>query len=171
MSSKRISLSVLKFLQNLSTYLAFIGAFSLFVMMCLTIVDVAGRYLFNQPVLGTYELTEFMVLILIFSFLAYTQSKKSHISVDLFMMFFPEKLKTYIEIINHLACLAIMILITWMGFEKALEMIHTGESSPNLTLPTYPFVFFLVIGCAVMCIEFGRDIFMILMGKKEHGNK
>jgi TRAP-type C4-dicarboxylate transport system permease small subunit len=35
-------------------------------MMCLTTVDVVGRYVFNSPVLGAFELTEFLVLILIF---------------------------------------------------------------------------------------------------------
>ena len=157
---------LLKIIQNLSQYLAWIGAFSLFSMMLLTIADVAGRYLFSRPVLGAYELTEFMVLVLIFSFLAYTQAGKSHVSVDLFMMFFPEKIKIFIEIFNHLACLAIMVLITWMGFEKALEMLRTGESSPNLAVPNYPFVFFLVLGCAVFCIEFIKDIIFILKNKK-----
>jgi len=171
MSSTKPSHLFLKILQSLSTYLAYIGAFSLFTMMCLTIVDVAGRYIFNKPILGAFELTEFLILILIFSFLGYAQNKKSHISVDLFMMFFPEKLKIFIEIFNHLACLVIMILVVWMGFEKAVEMMATGESSPNLTLPSYPFVFFLVLGCAIMCIEFIRDIIMILKAKKEYNNK
>lgn len=171
MSFKKKSHLFLKILQSLSTYLAYVGAFFLFAMMCLTVVDVAGRYLFNKPVLGAYELTEFMVLILIFSFLGYAQNKKSHISVDLVMMFFPEKLKVFIEIFNHLACLLIMILIVWMGFEKAYEMVGTGESSPNLSLPSYPFVFFLVAGCAVMCIEFIRDLVRIIKSKKEYANK
>jgi TRAP-type C4-dicarboxylate transport system permease small subunit len=160
-----------KILQSLSTYLAYLGAFSLFLMMSITIVDVAGRGIFNKPLLGAYELTEFLVLILIFSFLGYTQRKKSHISVDLFMMFFPEKLKVYIEIFNHLACLAIMILITWMGMDKALEMMSTGEATANLALPIYPFVTFLVLGCAIMCIEFILDVFKLFRGEKELTDK
>ncbi len=152
---------ILNIFKRLSTYLAYIGALSLFAMMCLTVADVAGRYIFSKPILGAYELTEFMVLVLIFSFLAYTQAHKSHVAVDLFIVFFPKKFKVFIEIFNHLACLAIMILITWMGFEKALEMVGTGESSTNLALPSYPFVFFLVIGCAVLSIEFLKDIFAI----------
>lgn len=157
---------ILKIFQQLSTYLAYIGAFSLFVMMCLTIADVAGRYLFNSPILGAFELTEFLVLILIFSFLAYAQSHKAHINVDLFMMFFPKKLRNIIELFNHIACLAIMILITWTGLENALEIMDAGEASPNLALPSYPFVFFLVLGCAVMCIEFIKDIIANLKNKK-----
>jgi TRAP-type C4-dicarboxylate transport system permease small subunit len=171
MTSKKPLHALLNILKRLSTYLAYIGALSLFAMMCLTMVDVAGRYIFNTPVLGAFELTEFMVLILIFSFLAYAQAKKSHVSVDLFMMFFPKRLKVYIEIFNHLACLTIMILIAWMGFEKALEMMETGEASPNLALPSYPFVFFLVLGCAVMCIEFIKDIILILKTKEELNGK
>jgi len=153
--------TILKMLQRLSTGLAYLGCLALFSMMCLTILDVAGRYIFNKPILGAYELTEYLVLILIFSFLAYAQARKSHVSVDLFMVFFPAKFKIVIEMLNHLACLAVMILITWMGFEKAVEMMETGESSPNLALPAYLFVFFLVIGCAALCIEYIRDISLI----------
>ncbi len=160
----------IKILQRLSTYLAYFGALSLFLMMCLTIMDVAGRCIFNKPVLGAYELTEFMILILIFSFLGYTQTKKSHISVDLFMMIIPDKFKIFIEILNHLACLVIMILIVWMGFEKAVEMMGTRESSPNLAVPSYPFVFFLVLGCAVLCIEFIKDIVFFLKSRKGGSN-
>ncbi len=162
---------ILKFFQRLSTYLAFIGCFTLFILMCLTITDVAGRSLFNRPVLGAFELTQFLVLVIIFSFLAYTQAHKTHINVDLFMMFFPKRLIILFELFNHIACLAIMVLITWMGFEKAVEVMEAGESSPNLALPSYPFVFFLVLGCAVMCIEFIRDIIVIYKNKKGDGNK
>ena len=162
---------ILKFFQRLSTYFAYIGALSLFLMMCLTIADVAGRYLFNKPILGAFELTEFMVLVLIFSFLAYAQSHKAHINVDLFTMFFPEKLRNIIELLNHVACLAIMILITWTGFKNAVEIMEAGESSPNLALPNYPFVFFLVLGCAIMCIEFIRDIIAISKNKKGDSSK
>jgi TRAP-type C4-dicarboxylate transport system permease small subunit len=162
---------LLKVLKSLSTYLAYIGAFSLFAMMCLTMADVVERYIFNRPILGVFEITEFMVLVLIFSFLGYTQSRKSHVSVDLFMILFPERLKVLIEIFNHLVCLAMMALIAWMSVDKALELMAAGEASPNLALPTYPFVFFLVLGCTVMCVEFIRDIIMILKNIKEYADK
>jgi TRAP-type C4-dicarboxylate transport system permease small subunit len=110
-----------------------------------------------------------MVLIIIFAFLAYTQAYKAHINVDLFMVFIPKKIRNYIEILNHIACLAIMILITWMGYEKAFETLEAGEASPNLTLPNHPFVFFLVLGCAIMCIEFIRDIIFFI--KKREGRE
>jgi len=152
----------------LSTVLAHMGAVALFGTMCLTAADVIGRYVFNSPILGVFEITEFLVLILIFSFIGYTQSQKNHVAVELLLKLFPEKVRAYIEVINHIICLVLMILITWMGLRKALELKAVGEASPNLGIPDYPFVFFLTIGCAVMCIEYIRDIVRLFSALKEH---
>ena len=154
-------------LKIFSSVLSYIGAIALLTMMLLTTVDVIGRHFFQRPILGVFELTEFMVLILIFSFIGYTQSHKSHVSVDLFMMFFPEKARIFIELFNHMLCLLLMALITWMGIVKVKDLMEVGEMSPNLGIPNYPFAIFLVIGCAVMCIEFIRDIFHLLQSRKE----
>ena len=161
MSAKSVSDT----LGRISTVLAYVGACSLFGIMCLTTADVGGRYLFNAPILGVFELTEFMILIVIFSFLAYTQAKKTHVSVDLLVSVFPEKLQKGIALFNHFLCLILMGLITYMGFARALELVEFGEASPNLGVPHYPFVFFLVLGCAVMCIEYIRDL-LRLFGRK-----
>ena len=146
----------------LSTALSYLGALSLFTMMCLTTVDVVGRYLFNRPITGVFELTEYLVLILIFSFIGYTQSKKGNVAVDILLPLLPPKMKKLIDVANHLICLTLMGLITWMGVEKALELRAVGEASPNLHIPAYPFVFYLVQGCFVMCIELFRFIVQLI---------
>ena len=149
-----------------SSALSYLGAFSLFTMMCLTTVDVVGRYLFNRPITGVFELTEYLVLILIFSFIGYTQSKKGHVAVDIFLPLLPSKMKKLIDVANHLVCLVLMGLITWMGVEKALELKVVGEASPNLQIPAYPFVFYLVLGCFVMCVELFRSVMQLIFFSK-----
>ena len=149
-----------------SSTLSYVGAFSLFTMMCLTTVDVVGRYLFNRPITGVFELTEYLVLILIFSFIGYTQSQKGHVAVDILLPLLPQKLKKLTDVGNHLVCLVLMGLITWMGVEKALELKTVGEASPNLHIPAYPFVIYLVLGCFVMCIELFRSIIQLLFFTK-----
>jgi TRAP-type C4-dicarboxylate transport system permease small subunit len=146
----------------LSATLAYVGAIALFFMMCLTAIDVIGRYIFNRPITGVFEVTEYLVLILIFSFIGYTQSQKGHVAVDLLIAKFSRRIRTIIDFCNHFICLMLMGLITWMGVEKALELKAVGEASPNLRIPAYPFVFFLVLGCAVMCIELLRDILKLI---------
>ena len=167
MNNQSILQDLSKRMKIFSSILSYIGALALLIMMLLTAVDVIGRHFFQRPILGVFELTEFMVLILIFSFIGYAQSYKSHVSVDLFMTFFPQKARNIIELFNHMLCLLLMALITWMGIAKVKDLMENGEMSPNLGIPNYPFAIFLVIGCAVMCIEFIRDIIHLLQSRKE----
>jgi TRAP-type C4-dicarboxylate transport system permease small subunit len=149
---------LLKRSELFSSTLAYLGAFSLFVMMCLTAADVLGRYIFNAPITGAFELTEFLVLILIFSFLANAQARKAHVTVDMILSRFPKTIRVYVEFFNHAISLVLMILIAWIGAQRALELKEVAEASPNLGIPVYPFAFFLVLGCIVMCIEYIRDL-------------
>lgn len=150
-----------------SSWLTILGAIALFGMMCLTTIDVIGRYLFNSPVVGAFELTEFLVLILIFSYLAYTQSQNSHVAVELFVSRMPRSVQRLIDLANYTISLILLALFAWKGFEKALEFIETGENSPNLGLPNYPFAFFMSLGCLVMCLEYIRNIVQIFQKRKD----
>lgn len=158
---------MLKKIEKVSTLLAYFGSAALLFMMLLTTVDVAGRYLFNKPIIGVFEITEFLVLILIFSFIAYTQSQKGHVSVELLVMQFPRRWQIVIDLITHTICLALMALIMWMGIKRALHLKVVGETSPNLGVPTYPFVYFLALGCAIMCLQYIIDLIRLFQSLKE----
>jgi TRAP-type transport system small permease protein len=149
----------LKKRRPLSTYLSYIGNVALAGMMLLTTTDVIGRYFFNAPVLGAYEITEYLMLIMVFSFLARAQSAKVHINVDIVFNRLPAGLRNFLQRFNHLVCLLMMILVTWMSILRVFELRKTGEASVLLKIPDYPFAAFLVIGCLVFCIEFFKDLF------------
>jgi TRAP-type C4-dicarboxylate transport system permease small subunit len=151
----------------LSNNLTHLGSIALFAMMMLTTVDVVGRYFFNKPVLGAFELTEFLVLILIFSFLAPSQAKKSHVAVDLVFEHLPKRLRDIVDILNHLLCLVFMSLIAYRGYVRAFEIKEFGEATSNLGIIKYPFAFFVVFGCAALSIEYLRDLIRLLTAKQK----
>ena len=149
------------------TILAGLGALALFAQMCLITADVICRYLFGSPITGVYEITEFMILIIIFSFLAPAQAAKRHVYVDLLVNRFPKRFQRAVTFVNHAICLLLMALITGMACQRALDLMQAGEASPNLGVPEYPFVFFLMLGAAVMCVEYLRDIIRLACGITE----
>jgi TRAP-type C4-dicarboxylate transport system permease small subunit len=148
-----------------SRYLSYIGNTAIVMMMMLTTADVFGRYFFNSPVLGAYEITEYLMMIMVFSFLAFAQSQNAHISVDIVFDRLPRKVKYPLERLNHLICLVMLGLVTYMGVQRVLDIIASGASSTLLKIPDYPFAIFMVIGCAAYCIEFFLDVFGL--GKAE----
>jgi TRAP-type transport system small permease protein len=159
--------NMLKKMEAVSACLAYVGSIALVCMMTLTTVDVAGRYLFNAPIIGVFEITEFLVLILIFSFIGYAQAGKAHVSVDLVVAQLPRYWQAIIDLFTHTVCLVLMGLITWMGVRRAFELMAVGGASPNLKVPVYPFVLFLALGCAVMCLQYVVDIIRLLANLRE----
>src|SRR6185369_15314253 len=54
----------------------------LFGMMVLTFFDVVGRYLFNRPLRGAFELTELGLVVLIFAGLPLVSHADEHVTMD-----------------------------------------------------------------------------------------
>ena len=51
-------------------------------LMLITTADVVGRGFFNKPIAGTFELSEYMLAVIILLGAAYTQQVKGHVAVD-----------------------------------------------------------------------------------------
>ncbi len=60
-----------------------VSAILLFAMMALITLDVGGRYLFNAPIAGSFEVTQFLLALLIFAALPVVTRDDTHISVSL----------------------------------------------------------------------------------------
>ena len=71
-------------LERLARRLALAGGLLLVGVMGMTVVSVLGRYLFNAPVPGDYEITELAIGIAVFAFFPYCHSSNANIVVELF---------------------------------------------------------------------------------------
>ena len=141
-----------------SRFLSYIGNIAITLMMLLTAADVCGRYFFNSPVLGAYEITEYLMMIMVFSFFAYAQSEKAHICVDIVFDRLPGMVRFVLDRLNHLICLVMLCLITYMSVHRVLDIYNSGASSTLLKIPDYPFAIFMVVGFAAFCIEFFLNV-------------
>ena len=147
-----------------------IGAIVMTGMMGLTVCDVLGRYLFNKPVLGSFEMTQFMVLVVVFSFLGYTQSQGGHVNVDLLVDQFPGPIQRIIDLFNHLVCLVFFILVSYKAYHKIIDFYESGEKPLNLSVPNWPFAIFLMLGCMVLCVEYLRNLIKLFIRNRKDGD-
>ena len=117
----------------------------LFIMMALTFVDVIGRYIFNSPIIGGLELTEFSMAIVIFLGLVLLTSQEGHVTVDLLDSFVPDKIKTIQKIIINLINLIVMGIISWQLWIKAKDAAEYGDRTEYLFIPLSPLIYFMSI--------------------------
>jgi TRAP-type C4-dicarboxylate transport system permease small subunit len=129
-----------------------VATVALFCMMFLTIADVFLRKVFSRSILGTVEVTEFLMLILVFFALAQTEALNGHVKVDLVMGRFSERTQAAVDVITQVICFLLFGLFTWSALVYSEKMREAAEVSQDLWLPIYPFVYVVVAGCAILSL-------------------
>jgi TRAP-type C4-dicarboxylate transport system permease small subunit len=127
----------------LETLLGAISASVLFAMMLVTAIDVAGRYLFNKPLAGGFELTELMLAALIYCGLPLVSKRREHIVIDTFDVFMSKRVKRGLDVVADIVCSATLAGIGWLIFRRAVRVAEYGDTTSVLTLPLAPVAYLM----------------------------
>jgi len=139
-----------------------IGQGVLALMVLLITTDVVLRYAFNRPIKGTYEIVELMLVVIVYLGLTFVQIKKAHISVTMVTEKLSPRAVAILESATYLLCLGIFVLITWQCAIKAEVLRADGTTSDLLLIPSYPFMWVVVFGSALLCLVFLKDFLKAL---------
>jgi TRAP-type C4-dicarboxylate transport system permease small subunit len=116
----------------------------LFCMMTLTFVDVVLRYVFNRPLRGAFEVTELMLLVLIFAGLPLVTHANEHVTMDLIDRWLGPRLLGRLRRVTEAICAALMFALTWFMWLKATRIAGYGDTTDVLRIAVGPFVYFMV---------------------------
>jgi TRAP-type transport system small permease protein len=145
-------------IQRLSKIFAYAACAALAMMMLLTVADVILRYFFFRPILGAYEVTEIMMMFLVFCTLAYNQSTKTNIRVLVLFNRLSQRTQRVLDFMTNLLGIALFILVSWQAVVFGIRNAREGLVSIELGLPKYPFVFLAALGVAAFCLVLAVDI-------------
>jgi TRAP-type C4-dicarboxylate transport system permease small subunit len=135
-----------------SRTLGAVTALTLFTMMLLTFIDVSGRYLLRQPVYGAYEITEFLMGVLIFSGLPILCAREGHVSIDVFDSMIPKRWRRgQLAVVNFVSAAALGA-VAWRLFVHSGELSKNHEVTMTLKIPHGPFAMAFSFLAAAACI-------------------
>ncbi len=129
-----------------------VASVTLALMMFLTALDVALRYLLNRPIPGGLELVEYMMAMVIPFAVTITAYRKAHIGVDLVMDRFSLTTRSYVACVTSALEFVLFALITWQGIAHIVEQYHSGLTSAVLLIPHYPFVASLAVAFGLLTL-------------------
>jgi TRAP-type C4-dicarboxylate transport system permease small subunit len=124
----------------------------LFVMMSLTMADVLLRKIVNHSILGTVELTELMLVLVVFCSLAKCQVDDGHIKIDFIMRNFSQKTQKLVDVFTQFSCFVLFLFMTYGTYRYAVDMREWEEVTLDLGIKVYPFVYLLCFGCALLAL-------------------
>ena len=114
----------------------------LMAMMCLTFVDVVARYVFNRPIRGGFEVTELLLLVLIFAGLPLVSHADEHVTMDFIDRLLRSRTRALWNRCIHVAVAALMFFMAWQVTIKAGRISSYGDATDVLRIVYGPFVYF-----------------------------
>ena len=115
----------------------------LFAMMLLTFVDVVARYVFNRPLRGAFEVTELMLVVLIFAGLPLVSYADEHAVMDFIDRLLRPGAQRALRRVVQVACAAFMFLLAWLVWLKADRIWAYRDATDVLRIVYGPFVYFM----------------------------
>src|SRR6516162_687677 len=119
------------------------AAILLFSLMMLTTADVIGRYSFNWPLRGAFEITELLLLTLIFAGLPLASLADEHVTLDFIDMILGTGGRLLLRRLVDLICGVLILGLAWRTWIKAGKIDGYGDTTEVLRIPVGPFVYFM----------------------------
>lgn len=122
-----------------------LAAVALFGIMCLTVVDVTGRKFFNHSLPGGLEMTEMLMVCVIFAALPLVSWHGEHVVFDTFDKITPPWLRELQLRAVHVLCFATFCWLGWLMVGKGQRFASYGETTSYLQVPLYPVAYIMAI--------------------------
>ncbi len=144
--------------ERVSRLVNWIGAVVLAAMMFLIAADVILRYVFNSPIPGALEVSEFLLIMVLFFGVAYTAVKKGHVPVDLVTSRLPPRAAAILSSGVSFMGILLFALLAWRVVIYAFVIKQTAAVSFILRVPIYPFILIIAFGSALLCVVLFSDL-------------
>jgi TRAP-type C4-dicarboxylate transport system permease small subunit len=152
--------------ENFLLRLGLISGFATLLIMVIVVIDVAGRAIFNAPLHSGVEISELLLVSLVFLGLAAAQQQRQNFAIEIATRHLPVRVQTGIELIGYLVCLAIVILLAWPSSKQAVSAFIRNEQGFGIVaFPIWPARIILAAGLWLLAVQFLCDIYRLARGK------
>jgi TRAP-type transport system small permease protein len=138
--------SMKKTLEHLCGALAGIA---LFAIMALTFFDVLGRKLANNSIPGSLELTEMLMVVVIFAALPLVSQRGEHVAFDSLDAYTPAWMRRAQSALVNVLCGGVLIALAVLMWKTGNDFAATRETSAQLHILKAPFVWGMALFCAI----------------------
>jgi TRAP-type C4-dicarboxylate transport system permease small subunit len=138
--------------KSLDTVCGTLSGLALFAIMVLTFLDVSGRKIWSQSITGSLELTELLMVVVIFGALPLVSLKGEHVVFDSFDAVLPRWARQIQQGLVHLACAALLFGLAYLMWQTGGEFAATGETTAQLKITKAPFIQGMGVLCAVAAV-------------------
>jgi TRAP-type C4-dicarboxylate transport system permease small subunit len=124
----------------IETCCSLLAALALFAIMGLTLFDVSGRKLLSASIPGSLEVTELLMVVVIFAGLPLVSLRGEHVVFDSLDPFVPAGLMRTLRALIDGLCAFGLGWVGWLMWVKGSQMLEYGDKTQQLGLTLGYFV-------------------------------
>ena len=121
---------------------------ALFCIMALTFFDVGGRKLLSNSIPGSLELTELLMVVVIFAALPLVSMRGEHVVFDSLDAYLAPALRKWQQRVVHVLSAVLLLALAYLMWNTAAEFAQSGETTAQLKLSKAPFIYGMAVLCA-----------------------
>lgn len=121
---------------------------ALFAIMALTFFDVLGRKFLSNSIPGSLELTELLMVVVIFAALPLVSERGEHVEFDSLDPYLPTWVRRMQAVVVHLLCAVALAGLGWLMWKTGGQFLETGETTAQLKIAKAPFIYGMGALCA-----------------------
>ncbi|MFH1490428.1 MAG: TRAP transporter small permease [Pseudomonadota bacterium] len=150
----------MRIIESINRIFYFCGAISICFLFLIMFGDVSGRFLFNSPIRGTAEVSEYLLVAIAFLSLGYAQLKGTHISVDTLVSHLPGRLRSLMDIVFSLLAMGFFTIMCIQTADRAYLDWQEGIllSATTVRLPVWWPSFVAAVGCLLLVVSLGVQV-------------
>jgi len=133
--------------------------------MFMTVTDIFLRNIFMIFLPGVFELTQFLLCMIVFCAAAYAQDNGAHVCIDVIYGVLPRVGKWVISLVSSIFFLAINIVMTYFVFQLALAQIERGDFTSSLEIPWWTVSMLASVGMFLFTLSVVCDLIFIIKDK------
>jgi TRAP-type C4-dicarboxylate transport system permease small subunit len=148
--------------------LIYLATVSTFVMMCLTTSDAVGRYVFNRPISGVYEITEsYLAVATVFLGICYAYRGGAYIRVSFFVDRMPRKVKVALNYFVQVFSILLSVFFLIASALQAYRKFASGITLSFLRFPIWPAYVIVCMGFFFTTLLMMLDLWRIKTGESD----
>lgn len=132
--------------------LSVLVVFAVFGMAVLTFLDVVGRYFFNSPIPGTFEIVGLILGVGAIGAFPLVTLSENHITVDLFDRYIRGRVRRIRRIVVAVGTALMAAFMAERLFAAALDEWESDFVTENLGISRAPLLIFLALICAATAV-------------------
>ena len=156
-------------------WLGRIVSWTIFLMMCLVLYDVIGRYFFKASAAWAMEINQtYLLPIMALLSGGYVLKGGGHVTVDILYNRFRPRARAWVDVLTSFLCFSLCFVLINYGWKIAWrDLIYGDRMVIEPHWPIFPIRFAIPIGAGLLClqglIKFFNNLRMAILGSQVTG--